>query len=53
MMFREPEAMREIHKVQEQMSRERKITDKDFLEKTRKSVEAIKKEYGVHTRHKV
>ena len=53
MIFREPKAMREIHKAQEQMSKERKITDKDFLEKTRRSVEAIKKEYDVHTRHKV
>ena len=48
-MFREPKAMREIHKIQEQLAKERKITDKDFVEKTKQSVEAI---HGLRTKLK-
>ena len=51
-MFREPKAMREIHKIQEQLAKERKITDKDFVEKTKQSVEAIKRKYGLRTKVK-
>jgi len=46
-MFRIPKALKEINKIQEKLSKTRKITDKDFVEKTRRSVEAIKQKHAV------
>ena len=45
--------MREIHKIQEQLAKERKITDKDFVEKTRRSVQSIKKKYDLRIKQKI
>ena len=46
-MFRIPKALREINKIQEKLSKTRKITDKDFVEKTRRAVDSIRKRNGV------
>ena len=46
-MFRIPKALKEINKIQEKISKERKITDKDFVAKTRRSVEAIRQKRGM------
>lgn len=48
-MFRIPKALKEVNKIQEKLSKERKITDKDFVEKTRRSVDAIKQKHGFRT----
>ena len=48
-MFRIPKALKEVNKIQEKLSKERKITDKDFIAKTRRSVDAIKQKYGLRT----
>ena len=45
-MFRIPKALKEINKIQEKISKERKITDKDFVEKTKNAVNAIRQKYG-------
>ena len=39
MIFKEPKALREIHEIQERLSRQRKITDKDFVQKTKESIQ--------------
>ena len=46
-MFRIPKALKEINKIQEKLSKERKITDKDFVEKTRRSVSVIKQKHAL------
>ena len=46
-MFGIPKALKEINKIQEKLSKERKITDKDFVVKIRKSVDGIKLKHGV------
>ncbi len=46
-MSRIPKVLKEINKIQERLSKERKITDKDFVEKTRRSVDIIKQKHGV------
>lgn len=46
-MFRIPKALKEINKIQERLSKERKITDRDFIQKTRRSVEAIKQKFAI------
>jgi hypothetical protein len=46
-MFRIPKALKEINKIQEKLSKTRKITDKDFVEKTRRSVASIKQKHAV------
>ena len=53
MIFKEPKALREIHKIQERLSKERKITDKNFVEKTKRSVESAKRKYGLRSKQKV
>ena len=45
-MFRIPKALKEINKIQEKLSKNRKITDKDFVEKTRHAVDVIKQKQG-------
>ncbi len=46
-MFKIPKALREINKIQEKLSKTKKITDKDFVEKTRRAVDSIRYKNGV------
>ena len=46
-MFRIPKAIKEINKIQEKLSKTRKITDKDFIQRTRRSVDAIKQRFAM------
>ena len=46
-MFRIPKALKEINKIQEKLSRARKITDKDFVAKTRRAVDSIRQKSGM------
>ena len=48
-MFGIPKALREINKIQEKLSKTRKITDKDFIEKTKRSVDAIKQKFALRS----
>ena len=41
-MFKIPKAIKEINKIQEKLSKQKKITDKDFVEKTKHAAELIK-----------
>ena len=53
-MFREPKAMREIHKVQEELYRERKgLSTEQVIEKTREAARKIKEKYGLKSRKHV
>ena len=47
-MFKEPKAMQEIHKIQEQLYEERRgMSDKAALETIRKEAEEVKRKYGL------
>ena len=47
-MYKEPKAMQEIHKIQEQLYEEtRGLSDKAIIEKYRKEAEEVKKKYGL------
>jgi hypothetical protein len=39
-MYKESKAMKEIHRIQEKLSKHIKITDKNFVEKTRRAIKA-------------
>jgi prophage maintenance system killer protein len=52
-MLKIPKALKEIHKIQEQIYREEKgLTGKQIIEKTRQEVEAIKKKYNLRSKSK-
>ena len=47
-MYKEPEAMREIHDIREKMSEEmRGMTNKEKIEYIHKAAEDAKKKYGL------
>jgi len=53
-MLKTPKALREIHKIQEQIYHEEKdLTGKQVIEKTGQEVEAIKKKYNLRSKSKV
>lgn len=53
-MYKEPEAMREIHEIRERMYEEMKdMTDKEKLEYIHKAAEEAKKKYGLKFRKTV
>ena len=50
-MYKEPTAMKEIHKIQEQLYEERRgLSDKKVIEKTRQEAEKVMKQYGLKLR---
>ena len=47
-MYKEPKAMQEIHKIQEQLYKETiGLSDEEIIEKYRKEAEEVKKKYGL------
>ena len=47
-MYKEPKAMREIHKIQEQLYEERRgLSDKEVIEKIRKEAEEVIEQYDL------
>jgi len=47
-MYKEPEAMREIHKIRKKMYEEtRGLSDREIIEKYRKEAEEVRKKYGL------
>ena len=47
-MYKEPEAMKEIHDIREQLSRELKgLSEKEVISKIRKEAEGMRKKYGL------
>jgi len=52
-MYKEPEAMREIHEIREKMYEEtRGLSSEEIIDKYRKEAEKIKKQYGLKLRVK-
>ena len=50
-MYREPEAMKEIHEIREKMYEEmRGLSDKEIIEKYRKEAAVVRKKYGLKLR---
>ncbi len=47
-MYKEPDAMKEIHEIREQMYEEqKKLSTREVVEKIHKEAEAVKKKYGL------
>ena len=50
-MFKEPKAMREIHKIQEELYKERKgLSSQQLIEKTREAAQKLKEKYGLKSK---
>ena len=50
-MYKEPEAMKEIHEIREKMYEEtRGLSDKEIIAKYRKEAAAVRKKYGLKLR---
>jgi predicted neutral ceramidase superfamily lipid hydrolase len=50
-MYKEPEAMREIHKIQEKIHEETKhMTPKEYIKYIHRAAERTKKKYGLRFR---
>ena len=50
-MFKEPKAMREIHKIQEKLYEERKgLTDEQEIRLIKESAQKIKGKYGIKSK---
>ena len=53
-MWNEPKALKEIHKIQEEMYEESKnLSDKDLIAKIRRNARTIKKKYGLRLKQKI
>lgn len=47
-MYKEPKAMQEIHRIQEQLYQERRgLSQEEVLKKIRKEAENVRKKYGL------
>ncbi len=53
-MFREPKAMREIHKIQENLYKEEKNLSRDqLIKKTREEAQKFKEKYGLKSKERI
>jgi hypothetical protein len=53
-MFREPKAMREIHKIQEQLYKGRKgLSSAEIIERTREAARKLKEKYGLKSKKNI
>ena len=52
-MFREPKAMREIHKIQEKLYEERKgLTSEQEIRLIRENAQIMKEKYGIKSKNR-
>lgn len=53
-MYKEPKAMQEIHKIQEQLYEERRgLSDKEVIGKVRQEAEEVIKQYGLKFKKRI
>ena len=52
-MFKEPKAMQEIHRIQEQLYQERRgLSNREVITRVHKEAEEVKKKYGLRLKRR-